>query len=159
MHDSLIHWSHPSPKFFWVSASFFQYKINLLTCFSFQCCFCLSLTTGTVTGMPHLPSSISGTSNSTKAIGNVTRSVRKAVEKGAMAISHPFKKHCHKSSNESASVGKWFIFWLFQKKAYILVLAGEGYCDAWHVWVLVSFFLFTFKIHHIMPFIQVDGHR
>ena len=47
--------------------------------------------------------------------------VRKAVKKGAAAISHPFKKHCHKSSNESASVGKWFIFWLFQKKSYILI--------------------------------------
>ena len=38
-----------------------------------------------------------------------------------MAISHPFKKRHCKSSNESTSVGKWFIFWLFQKKSHILV--------------------------------------
>ena len=120
MHDSPIHRSHLSPKFFWVSASFFQYKIKLLTCFSFHC-FCLSLTTGTMTGMPHSPSSISGTSNSTKSIDYVTKSVRKAVKKGTAAISHPFKKHHCKSSNESASVGKWFIFQLFQKKSYILI--------------------------------------
>ena len=66
----------------------------------------MSLTTGAVTGMPHSPSSISGTSNSTKSIDNVMKSVRKAVKKGTAAISHPFKKCHHKSSNESASVGK-----------------------------------------------------
>ena len=49
------------------------------------------------------------------------KSVRKAVKKGTAAISHPFKKCCHKSSNESTSVGKWFIFQLFQKKSHILV--------------------------------------
>ena len=55
--------------------------------------------------MPHASSLLSGASNSTQAVKKVVKSVEKAVKKGAVAISRPFKK-CRKVSSES--VGRSF---------------------------------------------------
>ena len=55
--------------------------------------------------MPRSSSLLSGASNSTQAVKKVVKSVEKAVKKGAVAISRPFKK-CRKVSSES--VGRSF---------------------------------------------------